>query len=80
MKTNTLFITAAEARNLAIWQERFATLEAERGDREPALRDLLGQIDTAYRTWVSDELMPVAELPPAERYAGLGGIFIPAED
>jgi hypothetical protein len=65
---------AAEARNLAIWQERFATLEAEHGDREPALRDLFGQIDTAYRTWVSDELMPVAELPPAERYDELADI------
>jgi hypothetical protein len=64
----------AEAAGLAAWQERLATLEAEHGDRDLALRALLGEIDSTYRTWVADELAPVTGLPPAERYDELADI------
>lgn len=65
---------AVEADNLAVWQDRLAALEAEHGDRDLAIRTLLGEIDSTYRTWVSAELSPVAGLPPAERYDELADI------
>jgi hypothetical protein len=63
-----------EAANLAAWQDRLAALETELGDRDLALRALLGEIDSSYRTWVAAELSPVAGLPPAERYDELADI------
>lgn len=59
---------AEEARHLAAWSDRLATLEAESGDRERAVRTLLEEIDATYRQWLDGELNPVAALPPAERY------------
>lgn len=58
----------AEDVHFAAWRERLAALEAELGDRGLAVTTLLEEIDATYRTWVEDQLNPVAGLPPAERY------------
>lgn len=73
-RRSELAADAAEAASLAVWQQRLADLEAELGDRDLALRALLGEIDSTYCTWVADELAPVAGLPPAERYDELADI------
>lgn len=63
-----------EATNLAAWQNRFDILLAEKGDRNEAILQLLQEIDALYHAWVSDQLLPVVERAPGERYDELTDI------
>jgi hypothetical protein len=63
-----------ETASLAAWQSRFETLVAENGNREDAIRQLLQEIDALYHAWVSDQLLPVIERPPDDRYDELADI------
>jgi hypothetical protein len=63
-----------ETANLAAWQSRFDALLAEKGNREDAILQLLQEIDALYHAWVSDQLLPVVDRPPGERYDELADI------
>jgi hypothetical protein len=63
-----------ETANLAAWQNRFDALLAEKGNREDAILQLLLEIDALYHAWVSDQLLPVVDRAPSERYDELADI------
>jgi hypothetical protein len=63
-----------EAANLSAWQNRFDALLAETDNRDDAVHRLLQEIDGLYHAWVSDQLLPVIDRPPGDRYDELADI------
>ena len=57
-----------ETAHLTKWKQRFDALNAETGDHQKAVDQLRAEIDASMSSWVSDEIQPIAKLPPAERY------------
>lgn len=60
-----------ETANLAEWNTRFEALLEEKGNRDEAVTALLTEIDGVFGHWVQDQITPLADLPPTERYDGL---------
>jgi len=57
-----------ESAHLTDWKQRFEHLKSETGDLQQAVDRLRAEIDASMTGWVTDEIQPIAKLPPAERY------------
>lgn len=57
-----------ESASLAGWKQRFDALTAETGDTQKAIELLRVEIDKVFSAWVANEIEPIAELVPIERY------------
>lgn len=71
---------AGNAANLANWQTRFNTLLQQNPDSDEAVRLLLAEMDAAYGDWVTNQITPLAALPPGERYDRLAEIEIAVQE
>jgi hypothetical protein len=67
-ESTTRALVSDEAANLSEWNSRFEALLDGHGDREQATAALLKEIDGVFSNWVQDQITPLAELPPVERY------------
>lgn len=68
---STLTEELDEEVNLAGWEQRFQSLLAANGTRAEAVALLRSELDSVFAKWVQERIVPLASVPPSERYDAL---------